>query len=141
MFLFWKHTRVRKTVCNFFILFIFFKTKKTESLCCFFHYFVVSVTEKYNHDQAKTREDKTKFSLSTMFAKIHEHHHTKIYKKRKASQCRYKFPMLPMKRTRILEPITSVHDSINENFLSLQSTLEKKHYDKLTSHEDFLDEF
>ena len=49
--------------------------------------------------------------------------------------------MLPMKRTRILEPITTVHGSINEKVLSLQSTLEKKHYDKLTSHEDFLDEF
>ena len=34
---------------------------------CFFHYFVVSMTEKYNHDQEKTREDKTNFSLSTVF--------------------------------------------------------------------------
>jgi len=79
--------------------------------------------------------------LDPELTKIHEHHHTKRCKKRKASQCRYKFPMLPMKRTRILEPITSLHGSINEKVLSLQSTLEKKHYDKSTSHEDFLDEF
>ena len=48
--------------------------------------------------------------------------------------------MPPMKIKRILEPITSLHDSINEKFVSLQSTLEQKHYDKSISHENFLDE-
>ena len=49
--------------------------------------------------------------------------------------------MPPMKRTRILEPITLLDESINEKVSLLQSTLEQKHYEKSTSHENFLDEF
>lgn len=45
-----------------------------------------------------------------------------------------------MKRTRILEPITLLDESINEKFSLLQSTIEQKHYEKSTSHENFLDE-
>lgn len=37
-------------------------------------------------------------------AKLHKHYHTKSCKKRKNSNCRYNFPMPPMKSTMIIEP-------------------------------------
>jgi hypothetical protein len=79
--------------------------------------------------------------LDPDLSKLHKHYHTRSCKKRKNSHCKYNFPMPPMKKTTMLEPITLPENALNEKSKSMFASLEQKNYDTLISFEQFLVEF
>jgi exonuclease III len=76
--------------------------------------------------------------LDPALAKFHRHYHTRSCKKRRNSHCRYNFPMPPMKRTIVLEPISSLDKDLADKSRSMFTSLEQKNYDSEMTFEDFL---
>jgi len=77
--------------------------------------------------------------LDLELAKVHEHHHTRICKKRKNLHCRYNFSMPPMRRKEVLEPIVLVDETLNEKEKFIYNILEKKQYNRNNTFDEFLD--
>ena len=71
-------------------------------------------------------------------AKLHKHHHTRSCKKRKNSNCRYNFPMPPMKSTMIIEPTNAENKKIIEKSISFFAFLEETNYNDSITHDNFL---
>ena len=57
--------------------------------------------------------------LDPELAKVRRHYHTRSCRKRKNSHCRYNFPVLPMRATRIIEPVSVEENVVVEKSKSL----------------------
>jgi hypothetical protein len=76
--------------------------------------------------------------LDPKLAKVHRHYHTRSCRKRKNSHCRYNFPVLPMRATRIIEPVSLEDNVVVEKSKSLFAFLEQGGFDEMMSFDAFL---
>ena len=71
---------------------------------------------------------------------VHRHYHTRSCRKQKNSHSRYNFPVLPMRATRIIEPLSLEDNVFVDKSKSLFTFLEQREFDELMSFDDFLTE-
>jgi hypothetical protein len=76
--------------------------------------------------------------LDPELAKVHRHYHTRSCRKRKNSHCKYNFPMLPMRATRIIELLSVEENVVVEKYKSLFTFLEEGGFDEMKSFDAFL---
>lgn len=73
------------------------------------------------------------------FANMHWHHHWIFYREYSKTQCKYNFPISPMKRTRILELIIVPKQIIINNFTKVCNAIKQEQYNESVSFDSFLE--
>ena len=71
---------------------------------------------------------------------MQQHRHTKSCKKNRNANCRYNFPIPPMKTTKMLEPLVFDNNNTKANAKLIFATISDNTYDENYTFDEFINE-
>ena len=71
---------------------------------------------------------------------MQQHRHTKSCKKNRNANCRYNFPIPPMKTTKILEPLVFDNNNTKSNAKLIFAAINDNTYDENYTFDEFINE-